>query len=358
MPRSKAHNLLLTFLGNYRAGDIFSEAQLLSHMHWSTITLKTYESKHMLAPFISRVDTNTFRALKDGLKVTPQQIIDSFSQSRPDSLTLTKGLSFSGQNDTYILKKKIGEGAVGHVWEASSDSRSGEEVAVKVMLPRQDLLDPSKLENVRERFRRESRNGKQLDHQNLIHYVDYGTYADHPFLVMELAKYSVQQYLDKNPPFSVEDSVTMIKGCIEALSYLHERKCKHRDVKPANILRVNRGYVLGDLGIVLWSDLSPAFTGAGTVTRASVQLGSWFYMAPEQLQNPHQVDYKSDVYALGVTWYQLLTNRTPSPQEIAAKRYPEACSESVINDLITKMLLYDLDDRAELSYISKKIKTF
>lgn len=98
-------------------------------------------------------------------------------------------------------------------------------------------------------------------------------------------------------------------------------------------------------------DLNPAFTSAATMTRASVQLGSWFYMAPEQQQSPHEAVPASDIYSLGVSWYELLTKSLPSPAQLAAKKYPPASDVSAVNELISAMTSFDPSDRPDLERI-------
>jgi serine/threonine-protein kinase len=165
---------------------------------------------------------------------------------------------------------------------------------------------------------------------------------------MELARQSIADLLARNGAFDVVRAAQVIARAASALAYLHSVGCVHRDVKPSNLLDCERGTVLGDLGIVRWSDLHDQFTSAGTLTRSSVQLGSWLYMAPEQLENPHDVVPASDTYSLGVTWYELLTGAPPSPQAVAAKRYRQPCQHEAVNSLISRMTNYVHEARPPL----------
>lgn len=87
--------------------------------------------------------------------------------------------------------------------------------------------------------------------------------------------------------------------------------------------------------------MNPAFTSAATITRASVQLGSWYYMAHEQRVAPHEATSASDIYALGVSWYEMLTGDTPDVAVVAAKAFAAPCSDAATNDLIGQMLEFD-----------------
>src|SRR5262249_7159287 len=145
---------------------------------------------------------------------------------------------------------------------------------------------------------------------------------------------------------------------ISGLRYLHDLHCIHRDIKPANILRCRSGFVLGDLGITKWSDLNPSFTGAGTLTRTSVQLGSWYYMAPEQQSAPHAAVYASDVYPCGLTWYELLTaSRRPPPAVFAAQRTPPPCANAELHQLIGRMTAFEPASRPTLAEISEYVSS-
>ena len=119
-------------------------------------------------------------------------------------------------------------------------------------------------------------------------------------------------------PLSDRESAQVVLQCADGLSYLHGQGCIHRDVKPDNILVVQKRHALGDLGIVKWSDLNAAFTGAATITKSSIQLGSWYYMAPEQLASPHEAAFASDIYALGISWIEMLTCTKPDPATVGA----------------------------------------
>jgi len=178
-----------------------------------------------------------------------------------------------------------------------------------------------------------------------------GEFQGAPFLCMQLAEESVASKLTSISKMSLRESATVVEGCAKGLKFLHSRNCIHRDVKPANILLRAGAFMLGDLGIVKWSDLNTAFTGAGTVTRASVQLGSWFYMAPEQLDAPHEATAASDIYALGVTWYQLLTGDTRTPAAFAAQSFPAPTSNQAVSRCISAMVNYDAAKRPSLDYV-------
>jgi|GEM_PF-2417844 len=343
------------FLTKKRAGEIVTEAEILEETRWKPITLRTYERKHYVDPFISLVGTRRYRVLRDGESISQAEVASSFTQVRPGLLVLTRGKRLVGESNEYELQRYLGEGAVAHVWEArcSADSRG---YAVKVLNPRRDLLEPRALENVRKRFTREARNGMKLKHDGVVRYCDFGEISGHPFLVMDLADESLYQTL-KQGPLSLTASLPIILSCLAGLDFLHESGCVHRDVKPQNVLRMSNRYVLGDLGIVRWSDMNTAFTTAGAITRSSLQLGSWYYMAPEQRDSPHSASHKSDVYSLGVMWYEVLTGNVLDPAAVAAKRFAPPSTNGDAAGLIQRMLEFDPAGRPSVKELLTAVST-
>jgi serine/threonine protein kinase len=348
-----AQERFFTFLTTKAAGDVVTEEEILSKTGWKPITLGTYKRKHHLDPFLSLIEDGRYRVLRDGSSISKAELSSAFTQVRPGLLVLTKGAQLRGSSQPYELLRPVGQGAVAHVWEAIGKNDS-KRYAAKVMNPRPDLLEPSILENVRRRFAREVKNGMRLEHSGVIPYRDLGEISGHPFLIMDLAEESLLQILQRGK-LSLRASLPIIQSCLVGLDYLHNKGCVHRDIKPANILKLARHYVLGDLGIVLWSDMSSGFTTAGTITRASIQLGSWYYMAPEQRRTPHTALPSSDIYSLGVTWYEMLSGDTPGPDEIAAKRFASPTSTPDANEIIGKMLEFDPIARPSIREVLAKI---
>ncbi len=326
-----------------------SEAEVMGAAGWKRSTLQTHRNKNALDPFLAPLGNGSYRVRRPGSTISKDDITQAFTQIRPTDLVLSPGDRLTGASANYELVSELGRGAVAHVWKATR-ILGRKECAVKVLNPRADLLEPSTFTNVRQRFGREARNGMKLRHENLISYTDVGEFQEHPFLVMELAEESLGSIIETGR-LTTTDSLGIVESCANGLRYLHEEGCIHRDVKPPNVLRIGSRFVLGDLGIVRWSDMNSAFTSAGTITRAALQLGSWYYMAPEQRQSPHEATTASDVYELGVTWYEMLTRQTPDPAAVAAQAFADPSEDVEVTSLIRRMLRYIPDERATVGEI-------
>lgn len=344
-------------LQDKREGDVVTAVDLMAATTWSPSTLQTHVNKNALAPFliainsINPIEGARFRLRRDGTLVSKEDVDKAFTQIRPAALTLSPALRFKGVDADYELVVELGRGAVAQVWKCQR-ILDRKDFAIKIVDPRADLLEPSTLDNVKHRFSREAQNGMRLSHENIVVYTDRGNFHEHPFLVMELADQSLAAQIQL-ARLTVDQTRLVIPACAAGLKHLHDAGCVHRDVKPHNILRFGSRYVLGDLGIVRWSDMNPAFTSAGTITKAAVQLGSWYYMAHEQRVAPHEATAASDIYALGISWYEMLTGVTPDPAEVAAKAFADPCSDSEIDAMIRQMLEFKQIDRPTAADILK-----
>ncbi len=199
---------------------------------------------------------------------------------------------------SYQLEERVGRGGMGEVWRARH-TRLGSERAVK-LLPANLATEPDFLK----RFEREAASASRLDHPNILAVYEYGESNGVPYLVMPYIKGGTLKERMAAGPVPREEALNYLKQAAEALDYAHEQGLVHRDVKPANLLLDGRGRLyLADFGI------AKALEGAEGLTRTGVGVGTPEYMAPEQAQG--RADQRSDLYALGVVLYQLLTGRVP-----------------------------------------------
>jgi serine/threonine protein kinase len=330
-------------------GEIITDATILSATGWSESTLDTHKNKNALAPFLDVTGPGQYRVRRDGSAVTDAQVNAAFTQIRPTEFRLSPGTKLKGGAATYELDSELGRGAVAHVWKAKHIV-SKQLVALKIMNPRPDLLAPDVIGDVRHRFKREARNGAKIADPYIVSYLDHGEYQEHPFLVMELADETLAARLAKGR-LTVPETLPIIADCAKGLQHLEKQGCPHRDIKPDNILRFGETYKLGDLGVVRWSDMNPAFTSAGSMTAESMRLGSWYYMAPEQRARSHDAVVSSDIYALGISWMEMLSGSTSDPATVAAQEFDAPCEDEEVCGLIRRMLKYRPDQRPTLSEI-------
>lgn len=322
----------LSFLAGRSEGDVVSKAEIVDASGWSESTVRTYFGKNVMDPFLKSAGADgTYIVRRRGDEISREEFAEAFTQRRSDDSPPTRSQMLQGEHGRYALDSIIGRGAIAQVW--SANSMNGEQRAVKIMDPRPDFLDPSMLAHVRRRFMHESHNGMRLRHDHVVRYRDVGEAGSRPFLVMDRAERSLKSRLKTDKKMDLRESLRVVKCCLSGLKYIHGEGCVHRDVKPGNILKIGNQWVLGDLGIVRWSKMNKEFT-----TRSSEHLGSWPYMAPEQHEDPHNVDARSDVYSLGITWYEMLAGRVPGPAAVGAKKFELPAKVDVVDELITKMI--------------------
>ncbi|WP_441249363.1 protein kinase domain-containing protein [Kitasatospora sp. McL0602] len=204
----------------------------------------------------------------------------------------------------YTLSERIGGGAMGDVWKAD-DSVLARQVAVKVLLPA--LLDD---EMFARRFRREASVLAALRHPGIVDIHDYGENSgeDGPrvaYIVMELIDgRPLNDFLTANGPAPAETVLDIAAQALEALHAAHLQGIVHRDIKPANLmLRDDGRLTVTDFGIA-------RAMAATTITASHSVLGTALYVAPEQAEGK-LVTGASDLYAMGVVCYEMLTGQVP-----------------------------------------------
>jgi serine/threonine protein kinase len=206
----------------------------------------------------------------------------------------------------YQIVEQLGEGGMATVYKAFDPSLE-RYVAIKIIRTA-NQVDPLFLG----RFQREARALAKLDHPYILKVLDYGEDNGVPYLVMPyVANGTLKKYTNSRMPY--DQAIAIILPIAEALSYAHKRKIIHRDIKPANILFGESGEpLLSDFGIAKILD-----AGEQTqLTSTGFGIGTPAYMAPEQWNGA--ADERTDVYALGVVLYELITSRCPYQAETPA----------------------------------------
>jgi len=200
----------------------------------------------------------------------------------------------------YRLDSKLGEGGMGVVYQAM-DEKLHREVAVKVLHPH--LLQN---ENLKERFRREARMHAKLMHPNVVTLLSIYEDSEHMALVMEMVHgKNLKEHIKATPNLSLVDLVKISDAILAGLEAAHSLGMVHRDLKPANVLISDEGAVkLMDFG------LAKPERGDDDLTQSGATVGSFRYMAPEQILN-QPVDARTDLYAFGILLYQVCTGKLP-----------------------------------------------
>lgn len=200
----------------------------------------------------------------------------------------------------FQLDRQIGVGGMGVVYSAIYP-QNGKTVAVKVLAP--GLMSDVK---VLKRFDREMEILKRLNHPNIVKYYGGGTDKDQRYYVMEyIDGGSLLDVLKKRDRLTWDKAIQVGRQVSSALEHAHNAGIIHRDLKPANLFLTRKGRLkLGDFGIA-------RDTEATALTAAGKTVGTYAYMAPEQIQAGPAISRKTDLYALGCLLYEVIVGETP-----------------------------------------------
>lgn len=200
----------------------------------------------------------------------------------------------------YRLLRLLGRGGMGEVWLAH-DTKLDREVAIKLM--RRELMAR---EDAVKRFYREARAVARLNHPNIVQVYAIGEEGAIIYMVMEYVDgETVSQRLKRLGPLPLRECVNILLQAVEGLGYACARGIVHRDIKPSNLMISSDFRVkITDFGLAKIVEHDSQMTVAGTA------IGSPNYMSPEQARG-EEADHRSDIYALGISFYQMLTNELP-----------------------------------------------
>jgi eukaryotic-like serine/threonine-protein kinase len=206
----------------------------------------------------------------------------------------------------YEMIKVLGRGGMGCVMLAR-DEKTGHAVAIKTLLP-----EVAVTQQALKRFMREIEVARALDHPNIVRFLESGTHNGAVFLVTEYVEGSDAARLADahGGKLPYRQAIDIISQALEALAYAHGKNYIHRDIKESNILTTgvapNLTAKLTDFG------LAKSFTNSGMsgITMAGDMAGTFAYMPPEQIKDFRNVRPTSDIYAIGMTAYSLLSGDT------------------------------------------------
>ncbi len=212
--------------------------------------------------------------------------------------------------DKYRVIETVGVGGMGVVLSVQHINL-GTRMAIKLLLPQ--LMSNEALVK---RFLREARAATRIQGEHVARVLDVDTLPDGlPYMVMEyLEGWDLARHIAEGRRFTIPEAIECIRQAAEALAQAHEVGIIHRDIKPANLFLIESGskalVKVLDFGISkMVEDGDDA--GAVGLTKTTTVLGSGLYMSPEQMRSAKNVDHRTDIYALAVCLYELLTHSHP-----------------------------------------------
>ena len=270
--------------------------------------------------------------LRDAVELTPES---------PDAPSLTE---IAAAFPSLEVLSYIGQGGMGFVYKVRQPELD-RTAALKILSPALGN-DPA----FAERFAREARVLGKLQHPNIVTIFESGEQGGYFYLLMEFIDGVNLRQAMQTERFTPEQALAVVPGICDALQAAHAKGIWHRDIKPENILLDKEGNIkIVDFGIArLVGDPQQNFT----LTLAGHALGSTAYMAPEQHENPHEVDHRADIYSLGVVIYELLTGELP------LGRFPSPGQRAEVDARIDEIVLKTLEKERSLRHQSAtEVKT-
>ena len=230
------------------------------------------------------------------LNLAGSETRSSSAPARP-SEELPSGTTIGG----YRVVRRIAEGGMGAVYEAVQ-LKLDRHIALKILSDRL-ALEPEFMQ----RFEREAKAAAALNHPNVVQVHDFGQSDGRHFLAMEYVEgEDLSTHIRDHGKLAVNQALDLIEQAASALQAAAAKAIIHRDIKPSNLILTKNGRVkVADLG------LARILNEASDMTMTGVTMGSPHFMAPEQAEDPRQVDHRADIYSLGITLLFLLTGKRP-----------------------------------------------
>jgi serine/threonine protein kinase len=245
----------------------------------------------------------------------------------------------------YTITRKIGEGGMASVYEGIHE-KLGTKVAIKILSP---IL--ARNPQLRQRFENEANFMASLNHPHITRVLDIEEQDETLAIVMELLEgEDLDDRVKRAGPLSNAEVKVIFTQVLNAFEYAHSKGIVHRDIKPANIfIDKNNQVKILDFGI------AKIFGTGNEMTQTGTQMGTPVYMSPEQVKGEKSIDHRSDIYALGITLYFILTGKAPyeSAEEssfeiftkIVNEPIPHISNNSFYDDIIQKAVSKDRNER-------------
>lgn len=244
----------------------------------------------------------------------------------------------------YRLMQEVGAGGMGNIFKAQNIRDKTETVAVKILKP-EHFQD----EKSRRRFKNEGTLIDRLNHPHIVKIYERGEYKQKLFIAMEyLNGINLADKLVKQGKFGFRTALHIMVQIAECIDFIHSKNVMHRDLKPQNIMIIQKG---DDLNYVKLLDFGLAKSKFQTkITRTGILIGTISYMAPEQITSTDS-SFPSDIFSLGIIFYQMITGKLPfegdTPTDVMRKimgedpvepikmtgNLPEKCNQLILNML-------------------------
>ncbi len=253
-------------------------------------------SDNALHEELTNLRTENARLTEENKRVSARLL----KYAKNQQFTYEPGDEVAGCRGRYRIEEEFKSGGMGWVYLARCLA-SETMVVIKVIPP---ISNEDNRRNFR--FMQEAQTLLRLQHENIVKGIDFCQGADGAFLVMEYLKGpTVEELLTGDTFIPVEQTVPIILDIAKALLHLEELGAVHRDIKPSNILITEEGIAkLMDLGIVKFLHAQYSLTTSGII------MGTPYYLSPEQATDG-EVDIKSDIYSLGITFFHMLAGTLP-----------------------------------------------
>jgi len=246
----------------------------------------------------------------------------------------------------YKLTRLIGSGGMATVYEAEHIKFKNKKVAIKVLKP---ILASN--ENIKTRFENEASIMAGLEHPNITQVIDFEEKKDILAIVMQfLEGEDLTQYINSKGKLPLDEALNIFYQTLEAFAFAHQNGIAHRDVKPANIFLQKNGVAkILDFGIAKLLSADANLTSTGT------QMGTPMYMSPEQVRDSKEIDWRTDIYSLGVVLFYMLNGDAPYKStetssfdiqsKIVFEEFPKLDNLPELNEIIAKATAKKPDDR-------------